>query len=279
MLAMPVPLSLAFAISVLVAVAAWKGNALTVSGAVAAAVVGSVALHARLGFGALLIAWFLLATVVSKFGGTQKRERMRGIVDKGNRRDATQVLANGGVFALLALFVMILPAWGSAHGALAAPMGAAALGAAGSLAAAGADTWATEFGVLTGGAPWSLRTRSRVPPGTSGAVSVTGCLAMVVAAALMAVLAMVFEVVPADGTSFRAVFLGGMSGAMVDTIIGATMQEVRWCPRCAQHTEQQLHECGTRTVRSGGISICTNDFVNFVCAVTGAVVAALSVLF
>lgn len=282
MFATPVPLSLALAVSVLVAVAAWKWNSLTARGALAAALVGAVALRVSLGVGMLLIFWFLLAAAVSKFGSRTKRERMRGVVEKGSRRDATQVLANGGVYGLLVTLLLIVQHFGATEGVTpgAAQWAlAAALGAAGSLAAAGADTWATEIGVWVGGMPWSVRTYRRVPPGTSGAISIAGCVAMSGAAALMAVLAIVFNVVPPEGQYFRAVFLGGIAGAMVDTIIGATIQERRWCPNCLQETEQRGHECGTRTVVNGGIGAFTNDAVNLLCALTGALVAALPVLF
>lgn len=278
MFATPVPLPLALAVSVLVALAAWKASSLTARGAIAAALLGGVALRASLGFGMLLILWFSLASAVSRLGSRVKRERMRGVVEKGNRRDVTQVLANGGVYGLLVALLLIFQHFGATLDATQGAL-AAALGAAGSLAATGADTWATEIGVLVGGTPWSVRTHRRVPAGTSGAVSVAGCVAMFGAAALMAVLAIACKVVPQEGQYFRAVFLGGIAGAIVDTIVGATVQERRWCPSCLTETEQRVHECATPTLAQGGIRAFTNDIVNLLCAVTGALVAALPVLF
>ena len=60
----------------------------------------------------------------------------------------------------------------------------------GTLAAATADTWATEVGTLAGGTPRSIRTLRPVPAGTSGGVSVVGTLASVLGALLLPALAL-----------------------------------------------------------------------------------------
>lgn len=241
-----------------IALAAWRAGSLSRSGAGAAVVVGTAATIAGWNWGALLILYFLAGTIVSRVGQSAKARRTGGVVAKGGARDATQVLANGGVFAAC---VLCVPA-GFAH---------AGVAAAGALAASLADTFATEIGTLLGGIPRSVRTMRRVPVGTSGGVSGAGSLAMVVAAALVAGAAV------ALGASalFISVALAGVGGALTDTLLGATIQERRWCPACERASERHIHTCGTATLLIGGREWMNNDTVNFLATLTGAGIAGV----
>ena len=257
----PVALWLALLLTGAVAGLAWRARSLSLGGAAAAIVVGTVALRASWGLGSYLIVWFVLASLLSRVGRARKAERVRGIVEKGDRRDAWQVLANGAVFAAAALGVTI---WPDMRPTL-------LVAAAAALAAAGADTWATETGTLIGGQPWSLRLRAAVPPGTSGAVTWAGSVGSVLGAITLALVATALQVVPPSAVA--AVTLGGFVGASADSAIGAWWQERRRCPVCALDTEQHMHVCGTRTVRHGGISRLDNDVVNLFCTIVGGLTA------
>jgi uncharacterized protein (TIGR00297 family) len=225
--------------------------------------------------GGYLIAWFALATALSRVGKRKKEARLSGIVEKSSQRDAWQVLANGGVFCACSLAVIYVTRTGGEGDGYADFF---MLAGAGSLAAAGADTWATEIGTLFGGAPWSLRTFSRVPAGTSGAITIAGTLAMIAGAFVLTLLACAFELFPRDDLGFTisaltvaAITIGGVVGAMVDTLVGAWLQERRWCPRCTVETEQKTHRCGTSTVHHRGVSGLNNDWVNVLCSLAGAI--------
>lgn len=247
-----------------IAVVARRSHSLSTSGAVAATCVGSAAVAAGWLWGALLVAYFVASVLLSRLGAAVKESRVSSIVAKGGRRDATQVLANGGVFALLALASLLAPL----HAAIAA---AAALGA---LASATADTWATEIGTLAPGAPLSLRTFQRVPPGTSGGVSLRGSLALVAGAAFIALAARALLLSPAT----LAITIGGAAGAFADSMLGESLQERRWCPSCERPTERRVHLCGSSTVVAGGVRGFDNDAVNFAATVVGAAVAAAILL-
>jgi len=182
-----------------------------------------------------------------------------GLVEKGNERDAFQVLANGGVFAGGALVATATggPAWA-----------AAALGA---LAAATADTWATEVGTVAGGSPRSVISFKPLPAGTSGGVTVSGTLASIVGAACIAGVSYFMGV----NRALAAVFVGGVVGSLTDSLLGATIQERRWCDACSEATERRTHYCGRATRVVGGVPGARNDVVNVVCTLVGAGVAAI----
>jgi uncharacterized protein (TIGR00297 family) len=248
--------------AVAIALAARRARSLSRSGAIAAVVVGTAAVAAGWGWGTLLFIYFVLSTLLSRAGAAEKAARTAGIVEKGGARDATQVIANGGVFALGVLGTL-------AAAPATAPVLAAA--AAGALAAATADTWATEIGTLVGGTPRALLTLRQAPPGTSGAMSAAGTAAMVAGALFVALTARWLGLTDA----FGAVAIAGCVGALADSLLGATLQERRWCDACERATERRVHDCGATTRLTGGLAMVDNDGVNFAATLTGAAVAAL----
>jgi uncharacterized protein (TIGR00297 family) len=245
------------------ALAAWRAGSLAASGAGAAAVVGTAAVVGGWRWGGLLIAFFVLASALSRWRRRDKAARTSRVVEKGGQRDAAQVLANGGVFAALAGAGAVVPPGPLAH--------ALAGAAAGALAAAAADTWATEVGTAVGGTPRTLRGWRPVPPGTSGAVTAAGSLALVAGALATAGTALLLGLPRAAALGALA---GGVAGAWLDTLVGAAAQERRRCDRCGEDTEQRVHACGTPTRVRGGIAGLGNDGVNGLCTVAGAAVGA-----
>jgi uncharacterized membrane protein len=71
----------------------------------------------------------------------------------------------------------------------------------------------------------------------------------------------------------RAVILAGFSGALVDSLLGATVQQVRYCDACRRETEVRVHDCGQPTRLIRGFSWCDNDMVNAIATAVGAAVA------
>lgn len=252
-------------LAVLIALAARLAGLLRTSGALAAAVLGSVAVAAGWDWGVLLVGYFLASNLLSRIGRREREARTAGRVDKEGARDATQVLANGGVFGLAALAFVASghPVW-------------MVVGAAG-LAASAADTWATEIGTLSRSAARSIRNGRVVPPGTSGAVTAQGLMAAFAGAAFVASIA-AFHHWPREAVN--AALLGGTAGALIDSILGAFLQSRRFCYECGLDTEQVVHRCGSRTTHQGGLRWMDNDAVNALStlggALTGTVLGALA---
>lgn len=241
-----------------VALAARRTRSLTTSGALAAALIGSLAVAAGWRWGALLIVYFLTSSGLSRLGADRKARRTASVIEKGGARDATQVFVNGGMFAVAAAGYLLTGnhVW-------------RAVGA-GALAAAAADTWATEVGTWLGGTPRSAWNWRRVPPGTSGGMTTAGTIAMCTGAAAIAVL--VFLLQWGHGPSWGAA-AGGIAGAVADTVLGATLQERRRCMGCGDYTERIVHSCGSRTRRARGIPGLNNDVVNLIASLIGSGIA------
>ena len=231
-----------------------------------AVAVGAAAVAAGWAWGALLIAYFVLSIALSRLRSEEKRARTGNVVEKGGARDAIQVAANGGVFALVALAATVI----EPGMPLGRTLTAAALGA---LAASAADTWATEIGSLASRPPRSILTLRPVPPGTSGGVNLIGMLAMVAGATFVAAGGRALAI----DAPVIAVIVGGFAGAIADSIVGATLQDRRWCDTCQTSTERAVHGCGTATRHAGGITAVDNDLVNLIATLAGAAVAALLV--
>jgi uncharacterized protein (TIGR00297 family) len=246
-----------------VSTAALRAHALSRGGALAATVLGG-AVFAATGIrgGVTLVAFFLSSTLLGRLPTPRALEQRRG-----NERDAVQVLANGGIAAALSLASSV--ARRQVH-----PLWIAGFG--GAVATATADTWATEIGSRSRTRPRSIVTLRIVAPGTSGAVTLTGLTASAAGAALIAGLTSArFGDTPGQIRS-RAfpIVLGGFAGALADSVLGATLQEVRFCDACARETEQLTHGCGARTRPVRGASWCDNDTVNTIATALGAVMAA-----
>jgi uncharacterized protein (TIGR00297 family) len=245
-------------LAAVIAVAAWRLRALTASGALAAALVGA----AVFGSGgwrnaAVLLAFFVSATALSQIGRNVAGRKDLHTIGKTGPRDGAQVLANGGVGAVCALAALTgNPIWQIAFAA--------------SVAAAAADTWGTEIGTLSARAPRSILTGKRVEAGLSGAVSALGILAEVAGALFVAAVAWAVHASPA----FFAVAAGGFGGALVDSVLGASAQALRFCRGCARYCETDPHHCGADTTLVRGMAWLTNDAVNFISTAAAAGIAA-----
>jgi uncharacterized protein (TIGR00297 family) len=198
------------------------------------------------GFGwfALLIAFFAIGGLVTKFRYDRKRER--GLAeDNGGARGSGNVLANSAV-ALGAVLAYAASPLLPIEGALFRFV------FAGSLAAAMADTLSSEIGGLYD-TPRLITTLEPVQPGTDGGVTWQGALAGLVGAALVAGLAVLVFAVSLVGA--LVIVAAGVAGMMVDSILGATVENRRF-----------------DGLLSGGSF--DNKTVNFLATFTAAVVCA-----
>ncbi len=259
-----------FLFAVSVAYLAYRVRSLNRSGAYAALVVGTVIF----GLGGWRWAILLLTFFITSSGLSRAfKERKRAANEKyakGGQRDAGQVFGNGGIATLFAALHYFFPeaTW---------PW----LGFAASLAAVNADTWATELGVLNPTSPRLITNlRIAVEKGTSGGVSLVGTLASLAGAGIIGLLAALFSPKGITWSFFVWVTLAGLLGALFNSLLGATVQAIYYCPTCQMETERNpTHSCGTETTQIRGWAWLDNDWVNFACGAFGVGVVLIKILF
>ena len=251
----------AFLAAIVVAVA-YRLRSLSAGGAVAAVLIGTIIVGTGGWWpGVILVVFFATSSLLSRSESAQAR---------GSRRDWVQVLANGWGM-LLGCVLFTFTGW--------EPWLLFGIGA---IAAATADTWSSEIGRFSDSPPRLITNGMVVSPGTSGAITLLGTMASIAGAALIAMLttlAVSIDSLPSELSVF-IVFIGitlaGISGGMLDSFLGATVQEKRWCDTCEKSTEANPHICGTTTRHIGGIARVTNDVVNMLCVLTGALIGVVS---
>jgi uncharacterized protein (TIGR00297 family) len=264
--------------------AGYRAHALTPSGAIAAFAVGTLTYGAGgIPFAIVLLAFFISSVLLGRIGRARKRELTD--IGKSGARDAWQVLANGGIATVCACVSAIF-----LHlTRTAAPFGIDTtpsverpevwmIAFCGAYAAATADTWGTEIGTLARGLPRSILTLKPIATGLSGGITAAGTLAEVAGAiwtAVIGVIAFAFTYI-ASGTLMNpnrvaiAIVAGGIIGAVVDSLLGASTQELRHCPACDRACETDPHVCGSPTRLVRGAGWFSNDLVNFAATLAGA---------
>lgn len=247
------------------AVVSWKMGWLSFDGAFASFGVGLIVFGVGgLSWAIILLVFFVSSSVLSKFFKSKKIDSEKYSA-KGSHRDAGQVLANGGLaclFVLLSLFFKF--EWWPWVGFSAA------------LAAANADTWATEIGALSKKLPVLITDGREVEKGTSGGISLEGILGSLGGAGVVALAACLLWPQPGGGNAgiFIAIWAAGCLGSVVDSFLGATLQRVNFCPKCQKETEKEpYHTCGTEIEFKRGWKWLNNDGVNFFCTLTAALTA------
>ena len=207
----------------------------------------------------LLLTFFITSSGLSRLFKDRKRAANEKYA-KGSERDAGQVFGNGGIATFFAAMHAFLPdaTW---------PW----LGFAASLAAVTADTWATELGILNPTPPRMITNlRKIVEKGTSGGISFVGTLASLAGAALIGLEAAFLAPFNLNWKFFLLVTVAGLLGALFDSLLGATVQAIYYCPTCQKETERYpSHSCGTNTSQIRGWAWLSNDWVNFGCGAFG----------
>lgn len=210
-----------------------------------------------------MFVFFVSSSLLSKVG-KQKKRVFESVFAKSDVRDHGQVLANGGIGALLAVAQFMVPTTDFYPAYL------------GSVAAVTADTWGTEIGLLSKGKTYSVVSLAEVERGSNGGISSAGMTGVLLGAKVI-----FLSTTPWVLGSFARsdwspvvryglwIIVAGMLGSLVDSFLGATLQAEYQCTVCGTHTERSVH-CDSPAKLVGGKKWMTNDAVNWCCAFTGA---------
>lgn len=249
-------------LAVLIATLAYRAHSLNKSGAVAATFAGAIVFGMGGWQWAILLLTFFSTSSLLSGSFKDRKQGLEEKYSKNHKRDAGQVLGNGGIAVLFAASHLFFPneSW---------PW----LGFSASLAAVNADTWATEVGVLNPNPPRMITNLKKVvESGASGAISLVGTLASVGGAASIGALASLLGAQPASISMGICITIAGLAGSLFDSFLGATVQAIYFCPKDNKETEQYpTHSCGTPTAQIRGWSWLDNDRVNIACGAFGVV--------
>ncbi|UCD73047.1 MAG: DUF92 domain-containing protein [Candidatus Bathyarchaeota archaeon] len=237
---------------------------LTVSGIIAASIIGLVVFH----FGGwrwfvILLVFLIISSLFTKFKYSQKREL--GIAQgKKGARSWINVVANGFASAGFAIGKSLLP------------VETVLLGFIGAVSAAFADTLSTEIGILSKSSPRLITNLKRkVPAGTSGGISVLGELSVLISTAILTLAVWAVDLVSFSLTKILFVTLvSGYAGTTTDSLLGATFQAKYSCEICGRIVESKRH-CDKPTQHMAGKRILDNNGVNFIATWIGAITAIL----
>jgi uncharacterized protein (TIGR00297 family) len=246
--------------------ACWR-NSLTIGGWLGAVIVGT----ATLGFGGwswglAVVVFFVTSSMLSRYKQRLKEAQAGEKFEKGGQRDFAQTMANGGIAALLALLAAL---FGAPPFLLAVFTGV--------IATVTADTWATELGVLSKGTPRLITTGQPVEPGTSGGITLTGTLAEVAGALLIGATLLVVTAIESEALLWwliPAAAIGGVVGAMYDSLLGATVQALYHTAE-GKETEKAAAPDGTPHQRVRGWRWLNNDLVNMASSLVGGAAAVI----
>lgn len=254
-------------INLLVAIGAYRKRAVTISGGVTGFILGTIIyLGGGLYFWLHLGAFFFSSTLLGRIH-TEAKLTGTGIHAKVGRRDGLQVFSNVGPAAAAALFYTLNP-----H-----PVFMVAFAA--SFAAANADTWAGEIGMLAGRTPVSILNGRPLTLGASGAVTPLGFWASLFGSLFIALIFSAGYFLTA-GFTYRLflwtaiVTVCGFLGSVVDSLLGATVQAGYSCTVTRQHTERPYTDGQPNTLVKG-VAFINNDMVNLLSVSAVTVTAAV----
>lgn len=248
--------------SSVIAYVSYRRNSLTRGGAAAAIVIGTIVYSfGSLFWYSLLLAFFISSSLLSHFKkeGKKKAEKMFA---KSGKRDEVQVLANGGLAAILVLFSY------AAEDPL--PFMYCYLGV---MATVNADTWGTELGILSRTPPRHILTWKKITAGCSGGVSGWGTLASLLGAVFIGGCATVLRYIESGIWEVQWIWIGavaGLLGSIADSLLGSTAQRMYHCRHCGGEVEKRVH-CGDTAHPIRGWA--SNDGVNALSSVIGGGIA------
>ena len=195
-----------------VAAAGYFARTVTISGAIAGAMLGTaIMFFAGVAGWVLLLLSFASAVVTSRMGIARKRAL--GIDEaRGGRRGAGNAIANTGVAAAAA-----------AMSALTYAHDAGRLAFVAALVAGASDTIASEIGKAWGKRTFLITTLRRVPAGTSGALSLEGTLAGLAGAAALAAIGAALGLT--TWLLALVVVAAATAGSLLESALGASLED------------------------------------------------------
>lgn len=209
----------------------------------------------------ILFFMFLSSSLLTKYKKELKKD-IEKVVAKTGPRDYIQAIANLG----MATLIMLVYSFYTSDVLLACFIG--------SVAAANADSWASEIGSLSKKMPVSIITFKPIAKGISGGITSLGLLGGILGSLFISCLAMLtiylFSAYQGDYLRlFLSTTLSGFIGCVIDSYLGATTQALY------KKTDNEMTESPVGATLVKGYRGINNDTVNFITTLFSAAVAGV----
>jgi uncharacterized protein (TIGR00297 family) len=251
---------------------AFKKKSLSLDGAVAAWITGTLMTAGGIEFALCLLWFFVTSTIATRLGKRRKRQLEGDTYHEFGNRNWVQVVSNSLPATLASAQI-----WRTGN---ATPLLTLAIVA--SVSQAIGDTWASEIGSVFGSSsPLLITTLQRVPAGTNGGVSAVGIVASIVGGASVGLVYVLAASALGGEPSFIAwLTIGavcGFVGSMIDSLLGATLQLSMFDAK----KRRVVSTRGAGVVHVSGVDILDNHQVNLVsnCSTALLAMAVGAVLF
>jgi len=249
---------------------------LTVYGAIAAGFLAFVVLFLAKWSIFPLVTFLVLGSLAGKIRANAKEG---GDAKQGLARDHWQVLANGGIFMLLAMLAFLnesgwLDSFLGIHTEVLRFSETCHLLALISLSVSCADTLSSDFGRVWGGSPRNIITGKRLIKGVSGGVTGAGFVGAFLGAVSIAIFVFWSELssLGSSVSIFWLVAVFGFIGSILDSVLGILFQ-AKYLDEMGNQVDSS--ESGRRSM-AAGYRWVTNDVVN---AVTGVLMLLVAVMY
>lgn len=207
----------------------------------------------------LMLLTVFLGTVIASKIKKEERLKVNKVIEKSGKKDVYQILANvlvGTVFIIIYEFtknVIFLVSYASV------------------MAEALSDSLASDIGVLSKKDPINILTLKKSVPGLSGNISLLGLASSFIGSLLIALIFLLFN---NNFLYFLIITFSGFIGALIDSILGATIQVKYECINCSIETEKEYH-CNKECKKIKGFKYINNDAVNFLSNLVSGIIAII----
>jgi uncharacterized protein (TIGR00297 family) len=253
-----------------------RWNWLTVSGALMAWFLAFVVLFLAKWSIFPLVIFLVLGSLAGKIRANAKDG---GDAKQGKARDHWQVLANGGIFMLLAMLAFLnesgwLESFLGIHTEVLRFSETCHLLALISLSVSCADTLSSDFGRVWGGSPRNIITGKRMIKGVSGGVTGAGFVGAFLGAVSIAIFVFWTELssLGSSVSAFWLVAVFGFIGSILDSVLGVLFQ-AKYLDEMRNQVDSS--DSGRRSM-AAGYRWVTNDVVN---AITGVLMLLVAVMY
>jgi len=223
-----------------------------------------------------LVTFLVLGSLAGKIRANAKDG---GDAKQGKARDHWQVLANGGIFMLLAMLAFLnesgwLESFLGIHTEVLRFSETCHLLALISLSVSCSDTLSSDFGRVWGGSPRNIITGKRMIKGVSGGVTGAGFVGALLGAVSIAIFVFWTELssLGSSVSAFCLVAVSGFIGSILDSVLGVLFQ-AKYLDDSGNQVDSS--DSGRRSM-AAGYRWVTNDVVN---AVTGVLMLLVAVMY